>query len=362
MKYRSYAIPLLGIALLGASCSRNGEPEGRSNARTELDHLIVQEAFYVGHSWHRNISGASGVANAQLYDEDQYLIIYNPTKEVKYLDGLALTGSALDPARTVKIQPKDEFVNRYFGAGTVVYFPGSGREHPIAPGARVVIAKYAIDHKADFLKEQKEGAEEEGETFDPKQYEGVESFLDLSKVDYEWTNAEYLSGEAKKKNNPKVPDLIPLVTEVDKDGDRSALYTFGYIAEQGGLALVKLPWTPEEFNKEYQAKKGESAYFHQLSVTSTHHKNTLSVFEIPFTHVLDCMTICPQQGYLQRVTKLDKGYLAVTDQLSRTMKKVEYPKFSGMALIRRTDGHGYVDEGNTRTDFEVKPASLSRKK
>lgn len=360
MNYRSWAAPFVGVALLAVGCARTGAPEGRSDARTELDHLIIQEAFYVGHSWYRDLGNPKDASNPQLYDEDQYLIIYNPTQEVLYLDGLALTSSALDPGKVVKIEPKDEFVGRYFGAGTVVYFPGSGREHPLAPGQRVVIAKYAIDHTKDFLDEQREGAEEEGDTFDAAQYKGVETFLDLSKADFEWTNRDYLSGEEQRKNNPAVPDLLPLVTEDDGDGERSALYSFGEIAEQGGLALVKLPWTPEAFRKEYQEKKEQSAYLHQLSVLSTHHKNTLAVFEIPFSHVLDCLTISPQQGYLQRVTKLDKGYLAVSDQLSGTMKKADYPKFVGMALLRRTDGHGYVDEGNTRTDFEVKPASLSR--
>lgn len=360
MKHLPHALALTALALLSPSCSRNGDQPSRPDARTELDHLIIQEIFYVGHAWHRDLGASGGTTEAQLYDEDQYIALYNPTKETQYLDGLALATTALDPAHVVKLQARDEFVGRYFGAGTVVYFPGSGKQYPVAPGARVIIAKYAIDHQADFLAEQREGTEEEGETFLPEQYHGVDRFLDLSKADFEWTASPYLSGEAKGKNNARVPDLLPLVTEADEDGERSARYTLEDIAEQGGLALIRLPWTPEEFARELQTKGDASDYLHQFSVTSTHHKGVLSVFEIPFDHVLDCLTICPQQGYLQRVTKLDKGYLAVTEQPRRTMPKADYPKFAGRALVRRTDGHGYVDEDNTRTDFEVKSATLSR--
>lgn len=361
MKHLACFTPLLGALLLLASCSRNGEPEGRTDARTELDHLILQEVFYVGHTWHRDVSGGAGVNGAQLYDEDQYLTIYNPTSEVKYLDGLALCSSALDPSQVVKIQPKDEFVGRYYGAGTMACFPGKGQDYPIRPKQTIVVAKYAIDHQAKFLEELKKGEEDEGNVFHPEQYKGVDRFLDLRKADFEWTNREYLYGSEQRKNDPKIPDLIPMVIEKDEDGDSSPAYSFGFIAEQSGLALVKLPWTREEFDKEYQAKKEKSEYLRHLSITSTHHKSTLAVFEIPFSHVVDCMTICPQSTFLQRVTKLDKGYQAVTERPSKTMPKVDYAKFSGKALTRRWDGRSYVDEGNTRTDFEVKEASLSRK-
>ena len=151
----------MGLVLLLASCSRNGEPAGRTDARTELDHLILQEVFYVGHTWHRDVSGGAGVNGAQLYDEDQYLTIYNPTSEVKYLDGLALCSSALDPSQVVKIQPKDEFVGRYYGAGTMACFPGKGQDYPIRPKQTIVVAKYAIDHKARFESELEGGRPED---------------------------------------------------------------------------------------------------------------------------------------------------------------------------------------------------------
>lgn len=360
MRHLRSALPLVALALGLAACSHNGNTEPRSDARTELDHLIIREVFYVGHTWHRDTGEGASASDAQLYDDDQYLTIYNPTKEVQYLDGLALASSALDPSNMLTLLKKDEFAGRYYGAGAIVYFPGSGKDYPIQPGAQVVVAKYAIDHQADFLSEQKEGEEEEGGVFRPEQYKGVETFLDLRKADFEWTNREFLTSEGQRKNNPKVPDLLPLVVDTDSDGERSAAYSFGYIAEQSGLALIRLPWTKADFDKAYQGAKEQNPYLHQVPATSTHHKATLSVFEIPFDHVLSSLVICPQRTYAWAVSKLDKGSIAVTEQLSKTMPKAEYSKFSGRALLRRYDGHSFVETGNTRTDFEVKPASLAR--
>ena len=59
-------------------------------------------------------------------------------------------------------------------------------------GQTIIVAKYAIDHKAQFESEL------EGE--DLSMYGGLDAFLDLRKADFEWTNINYDSG---KKNNPE---------------------------------------------------------------------------------------------------------------------------------------------------------------
>ena len=129
----------------------------------------------------------------QMYNDDQYIAIYNPTDEVKYLDGLALCSNAIDPSRAIQFAPKDDFVNRYYGASGISYFPGKGNDYPVKPGQTIIVAKYAIDHKAKFE------AELEGE--DLSMYGGLNAFLDLSKADFEWTNINYDPGQ---KNNPNV--------------------------------------------------------------------------------------------------------------------------------------------------------------
>ena len=167
----------------------------------------------------------------QMYNDDQYITIFNPTDEVKYLDGLALCVNAIDPSKAIQFAPKDDFVNRYYGASGISYFPGKGNDYPVKPGQTIIVAKYAIDHKAKFE------AELEGE--DLSMYGGLNAFLDLSKADFEWTNSNHDPGQ---KNNPNVPDMNAILTSTDASGNIGPAYEFSHISESNGIALIKPPW------------------------------------------------------------------------------------------------------------------------
>lgn len=188
----------------------------------------------------------------------------------------------------------------------------------------------------------------------------MEAFLDLRKADFEWTNRDYLSDTYKKYNNPDVPDMEAILVGTGKNGQSNPSFTFNYISARGGIALIKLPWTKEDFAQNYQDKKGHRGYYHYISITSSSFADFYAI-EIPFSHVIDCVTICPKREYKQRTTKLDRGYTAVTELATSSMPKTEYAKFSGNALVRRWDGRKFVDDDNSTADFEVKVASLSRK-
>ena len=214
-------IQILSLAIVPAlllglnSCVRNEMPVKQSTSKSKVDHLIIKEVFYIGHYWYRDVR-QWGMKNVnQMYDDDQYIAIYNPTNEVKYLDGLALCDNAIDPSRAIQFAPKDDFVNRYYGVSSISYFPGSGTEHPVQPGQTIIVAKYAIDHKKAFE------AELEGE--DLTMYKGLDAFLDLSKADFEWTNIEY---DAGRKNNPNVPDMQAILVQRDADGSATPSFDF----------------------------------------------------------------------------------------------------------------------------------------
>ena len=340
---------MLALLLGLSSCVRNEMPVKQSTSKTKVDHLIIKEVFYIGHYWYRDVR-QWGMKNVnQMYNDDQYIAIYNPTNEVKYLDGLALCDNAIDPRLFVQFAPKDDFVNRYYGASSISYFPGSGTEHPVQPGQTIIVAKYAIDHKASFE------AELEGE--DLTMYKGLDAFLDLQKADFEWTNIEY---DAGRKNNPNVPDMQAILVQRDADGSATPSFDFVRVAEGGGLALIKLPWTPEDFAKNYADKKDGTGYRHYITVTSSAHGDFYAI-EIPFDHVIDCMTICPRRLFQMRPSKLDRGYNAVADIALLDFKAGDYPVYSGLALMRKWDGKKFVDDNNSTTDFEVKLASLARK-
>lgn len=359
MNRLQHSILFLGLVLTTAlvGCTRNGMPKKQSNARSHVDHLIIKEVFYVGHYWQRDTRKYGFKGKNLIYDDDQYLTIYNPTEETKYLDGLAIASTALDPSGLLEFAPKDNFVNHYYGAGTLMCFPGKGQDYPLRPHQSVVVAKYAIDHKADFIKVLEE--DNDGEPVDLTDYRGLDAFLDLRKADFEWTNREYLSEDNKRRNNPDVPDLEPILVEKDKRGNPAPAYTFNYIAERGGIALLRLPWTKEDFQKNHRDTKDHRGYVHYITITSSNFAD-FYVIEIPFSQMIDCVTICPKQEFKQRTTKLDRGFNAVTERASKSMPDSEYPKFSGNALVRRWDGRKFVDDDNTTVDFQVKTASLSR--
>lgn len=358
---RSCGYLLLLLVMVFSSCTRNGMPKKQSNARSKVNHLIIKEVFYIGHTWQRDSKKYGYLSPKQLYNDDQYIVIYNPTDEVMYLDGLALCSSAIDPSKTIQFAPKDNFVNQYYGVGSLMCFPGKGKDHPVQPKQEVLIAKYAIDHKADYERDLRQGAEEdEDDTFDLKEYHGLDAFLDLSKADFEWTNAAYLSEEERVKNNPKVPDLEAIEVKRDKDGRLSPMHNFHDLSERGGLALIRLPWTKEDFAKNYADTKGHRGYLHYITVTNTSFAD-FYVIEVPFSHVIDCITLCPKRLFQMRPTKLDRGYNAVTELSAKNTPQTELPRVSGLALTRRWDGRKFVDDDNTTSDFEIKVASRSRR-
>lgn len=380
---------LLALLALGlGSCQRETGLTNVQTSETTTDHLIIKEVFYAGHAMVRTPStsydggyspfpggggygddtdsdtdstaedstaedstGAATTRAATLakrfytrVDNDQYITIYNPSKQTLYLDSMAIVTNQIDPRVIFEFAPGDNFVNSYYGVNSIMCFPGKGHDYPVKPGQTIVIANHAIDHAKDYEKY----LDDNGENL--KEYEGIDQFLDLSKADFEW------SPSTDKNNNPNVPDLMPITPG-------RAMST---ISEAVGLALVRLPWSPATFaqyekrNAEADKKAKVKNPVHYINVTNTDFADFIAV-EIPFNNVIDCMTICPRKRFLMKPSKLDKGFLGVTEENFSSYNNENLLKVMGLSLQRKFDGKGFVDTDNTTTDFEVKPASLSRK-
>ena len=380
---------LLALLALGlGSCQRETGLTNVQTSETTTDHLIIKEVFYAGHAMVRTPStdygggytpfpGGGGygddtdsdtdadstsedstsaaettstraASSAKRYysrvDNDQYITIYNPSKQTLYLDSLAIVTNQIDPRIIFEFAPGDNFVNSYYGVNSIMCFPGKGKDFPVKPGQTIVIANHAVDHAKDYEKY----LEDNGENL--KEYEGIDQFLDLSKADFEW------SPSTDKNNNPNVPDLTPITPN-------RAIST---ISEAVGLALVRLPWSPATFaqfakrNPEADKKAKVENPIHYINVTNTDFADFVAV-EIPFGKVIDCMTICPRKRFQMRPSKLDKGFLGVNEEDFSSYNNENILKVMGLSLQRKFDGKGFVDTDNTTTDFEVKPASLSRK-
>ena len=389
---RNIFYSLLALLALGlGSCQRETGLTNVQTSETTTDHLIIKEVFYAGHAMIRTPStsynggyspfpGGGGYGDdtdsdtdstaedstaedstsaattastraatlaKRFYtrvDNDQYITIYNPSKQTLYLDSLAIVTNQIDPRVIFEFAPGDNFVNSYYGVNSIMCFPGKGHDYPVKPGQTIVIANHAIDHAKDYEKY----LDDNGENL--KEYEGIDQFLDLSKADFEW------SPSTDKNNNPNVPDLMPITPN-------RAMST---IPEAVGLALVRLPWSPATFaqyekrNPEADKKAKVKNPVHYINVTNTDFADFIAV-EIPFNNVIDCMTICPRKRFLMKPSKLDKGFLGVTEENFSSYNNENLLKVMGLSLQRKFDGKGFVDTDNTTTDFEVKPASLSRK-
>ena len=383
---------LLALLALGlGSCQRESGLTNVQTSETTTDHLIIKEVFYAGHAMVRTpstsydggyspfpggggygedtdsdtdstaedstaedstsaattVSTRAATLAKRFYtrvDNDQYITIYNPSKQTLYLDSMAIVTNQIDPRVIFEFAPGDNFVNSYYGVNSIMCFPGKGHDYPVKPGQTIVIANHAIDHAKDYEKY----LDDNGENL--KEYEGIDQFLDLSKADFEW------SPSTDKNNNPNVPDLMPITPG-------RAMST---ISEAVGLALVRLPWSPATFaqyekrNAEADKKAKVKNPVHYINVTNTDFADFIAV-EIPFNNVIDCMTICPRKRFLMKPSKLDKGFLGVTEENFSSYNNENLLKVLGLSLQRKFDGKGFVDTDNTTTDFEVKPASLSRK-
>lgn len=379
---------LLALLALGlGSCQRETGLTNVQSSETTTDHLIIKEVFYAGHAYIRTpstdygggytpfpggdydddtdsgsesdstseestapattTSTRAGKMEKRFYTrsyDDQYITIYNPSKQTLYLDSMAIVTNQIDPRVILEFAPGDNFINSYYGVNSIMCFPGKGKDFPVKPGQTIVIANYAVDHAKTFEKY----LEDNGENL--KEYEGYDQFLDLTKADFEW------SPSTDKNNNPNVPDLMPI----------SSGRAMATVAEAVGLALVRLPWSPATFaqfakrDAEADKKSKVKNPIHYINVTNTHLKDFLAV-EIPFDKVVDCMTICPRKRFQMRPSKLDKGFLGVNEEDFSSYNNENILKVMGLSLQRKFDGKGFVDTDNTTTDFEVKPASLSRK-
>ena len=130
--------------------------------------LLINEVFYAG-------SDASSY-----FFYDQYVELYNSSRDTLWLDGMILTRQYQS---AFPDQDEVDYVRALYSfqfPGT----PGTGRRYPIAPGEFVVVAADAVNHQ----------------TWVPKS-------IDLSVADWEFFNA--LGNDYDNPDVPNVPSIDP---------------------------------------------------------------------------------------------------------------------------------------------------------
>lgn len=121
--------------------------------------------------------------SGRMMHPDQYIVVFNPTNETLYADGLSVAVT-----QHLAWQDKAMWYDEYYNSGRIpvggfITIPGSGKEHAVAPGERFVIAFTAVDHS---------------------KVEGYDHAVDLSGADYEI----YYGPDANDSDNPAVPNVV----------------------------------------------------------------------------------------------------------------------------------------------------------
>ena len=196
--------------------------------------------------------------SGRMMHPDQYIVVFNPTQDTLYADGLSV-----GVTQHLASQDKQMWYDEYYSANKVpvggfITVPGNGKEHPVAPGDRFVIAFTAVDHS---------------------KVEGYDHAVDLSGADFE----VYYGPDTKDIDNPEVPNVI--VTE-NSDSNGFFFQPRGYVSP----LMFKL--------ENGEAATVENFYKNNLSRTKTlipadEEKGTpeeiieINIFSLPVDRIID---------------------------------------------------------------------------
>ncbi|MBO1363126.1 DUF4876 domain-containing protein [Prevotella sp. A2931] len=143
--------------------------------------------------------------SGRMMHPDQYIVLFNPTENVLYADGVSI-GVTMQ----ISFQNKQLWYDSYYPnrvpIGGFITIPGSGKDHPVQPGEKLVIAFTAINHSEVV----------NGEI-------AYDHAVDLSGADFEL----YEGPDSKDVDNPKVPNV--LLTE-NGDSYGFFLHPRGYVS------------------------------------------------------------------------------------------------------------------------------------
>lgn len=166
----------LNVSLPGVTVPA-GAPVQLRLAGSALGGFVIKEVYYTG-------SRTPGGGN---YFSDQFVEIVNNSTETLYADGLMIAdvfgvSGQINPG-SLPTPFQSDATHVY--ASSVWRIPGTGQQHPVAPGGSILIAQDGIDHRSDPL----------GNPSSP---------VDLSRADWETYN---LRDDGRDLDAPTVPNL-----------------------------------------------------------------------------------------------------------------------------------------------------------
>lgn len=228
----------------------------------EVDDLIIAEVFFAG------TTHASGNS----YTGDDYVKLYNNTDHVIYADGLTFFETKF--LTTQKYEHTPDIMATDVNVQALYTIPGSGHDHPVAPGEYLLLADTGIDHRVA----------------NPNSF-------DLSHADFEWYDVS-TAPTSMDIDSPTVPNL-----------DKWYCYTksFFLLHNRGFKAygIARIPVDRDTYLTDYRY-----AYDYTLVTVAGTFPMTAESYRLPNQWVVDLVTCSVESEYAWNLSSpaLDSGW------------------------------------------------------
>lgn len=267
--------------------------------------LILEEVFFTG----------TKTPQGAMYFGDQYFKITNNTDQVLYADGMLLIQSAFMTNEKQDYSPN--IMGSAMSAGAIIRIPGAGTDYPVQPGASIIIAEDAINHK---------------------------EFNPLS-VNLSHANFQIFKEDSDDIDNPAIPKMVNVF-------EKMVIHTQGYY----GYALARMP---KGMSDNTLVSQNSYTYQYNLTFGGDVYPMDGTAVKIPNEWITDAINLSVQDSFQWLVTSpaLDMGWTSVTtfDGDKNRFGKAVRRKVIGTSA----EGKNILkDTNNSTADFEhgVKPS------
>lgn len=276
--------------------------------RSQTNALVIKEIYYGG------CIGKQG----EEYQSDQYVILYNNSDKVVYLDSLCI--AVADPiASTESAWMKYTDMKRIPVNDLAWQFPGNGKDHPLQPGGETVIATNAVNHTGGGY--------------------GHPNSIDLSKADWAFWDSALSSQDITAGVKPLVlfSNLNPRLWMYSLPVVGPTLMVF----KTEGCSAAAYAANPA--NRENKPQHPNKKKFYLM---------------VPKEWVIDCVECVENAGIV--------GYKRVPDDLDSRAAYIADGPYTGEALIRKvstgkTGRTVYQDTNNSSEDMTATTPTLKQK-
>lgn len=268
--------------------------------------FIIQEVFFTGTLY----------PTGKQYNGTGYVRIYNNTDRVLYADGLAFMESKFSTTQKYDYTP--DLLSSHMTVHAIYVIPGSGQEHPVAPGESLILCDTGIDHRL----------------VNPNAF-------DLSHADFEWYDVSS-SPSNLDIDSPTVPNL-----------DKWYCYTNSFfILHNRGFkawALARIPLDKETFLIENLYE-----YKYTMVLPAGTFPMSQTAYKVPNEWIVDAVNASVASEYVWNVTdaSLDRGYTycgEIDHDKTRYFKSVRRK-----LLYKTSDGRCVLkDTNNSTVDFNA---------